>query len=71
MEHVGQSLVVENPNEEVKTKVLEYQESLNTDEKVYDQLRSETDAVVLGCLLWEWLDHLKVRLVGVWSSKAQ
>lgn len=62
VKRIGEALIHDESNlsTEVKQKVAQYQQELNTSDTVWDTLRNENDVRVLCTLMWEWLDQLKV-----------
>ena len=42
---------------------------MNNSDKTWDQLAKENDACVLCCLIWNWLEHLEVKIQFVIFSQ--
>ncbi|XP_043934053.1 protein tyrosine phosphatase domain-containing protein 1 isoform X2 [Protopterus annectens] len=54
---------VQFAEQDVKDKVLNWQKELNSRESAWERLCTEKDPLILSCLMWSWLEQLKVPLI--------
>ena len=57
--HIAAYLLVSDLDGDELKLVDDYKMKLNQGPQAYKELEEETNPVVLACLLWSWLDHLK------------
>ncbi|XP_034545815.1 protein tyrosine phosphatase domain-containing protein 1 [Notolabrus celidotus] len=67
---VARALAVDLTDDELTSKVSQWQTELNTREGAWERLCIERDPLVLSCLMWSWLEQLKDPVISSEDIKA-